>query len=671
MARIAGVALVGSLAASAVATSAGAASAPRAGKYGGTAKVATADNYAGWCFADNNANSALMAERTVYETLFEKTRGGDLIGLLAESAVGSADLKTWTVTLRDGVEFHDGTKMTASVVKKNLDYAAGFNSSALALAGAAKNATWATAAYTALKGAGATGAALLKTLKADSGTAKADIERLALLAALGTFAEEGTLDAAISPNGKGGALKGLGLAKAPDEAWYNSTFQLSTATAFIGNIKNITADDAARTVTLTLNRAQNDVPAMLYASGRFFIRGEAQFTSTSTRCSQGRPIGTGPFMTATDYSFKPGDLTLEVVKNTKYWRKDARTNAQLPYLDKIIFTTVKEPLQRALAVRRGTSDAAYFGSSADATFIKDLRKRKSLVTEYRSDFEYFPTVFLNQARAGSPFTSKNARLAVLHCMDRAGFVQARTKNENKIATSIVGPTSVMHSKRGFHAFSPAKSAEFLAEWKKENPTKNTELSFTFVRDTSSQSKANADFFVNQWAKCGIKANVDEKESALGIKLTFNSSKTNPAEQNAYDLTFAQLYEGTDVSFNLPFTVSNMIPNDATNIQKNYLWKDTVGTVLSLNHHSDAALDKIFFDGNAQADPKLAKLKYQEGTAYMQENGYMGAVSWNYFTMFFSKKGKLTNIGKVQLAKGKTQRIVTNWGIDWSGVQKGS
>jgi ABC-type transport system substrate-binding protein len=667
--RRAGVALAAAIAVSTVASTASAASKPQAGKYGGAAKVATGDNFAGWCFADNNANSALMAQRTVYETLFEKTRGGDLVGLLAQSASSSSDLKTWTITLRDGVLFHDGTKMTASVVKKNLDYGAGFNSSQLALAGAQKKAAWAASAYTKLKGLGATGTAILAAVKANSGKAETDIQTLALTAAIGGFADDGGLDKALSPDKETkGTLKKLGLDELPDLAWFASTFQLSTATAFIGNINKVTADDAARTVTLSLNRAQNDVPSMLYASGRFFIRGEAQITGTGTRCSSGRPIGTGPFMTAENYTFAPGDLTLEVTKNKSYWRKDAKTGEQLPYLDKITFTTVKEPLSRALAVRRGTSDAAYFGSSTDATFIKDLRRRKSVVTEFRSPYEYFPTVFLNQTRVGSPFGSENARLAVLNCIDSAGFVKARTKGENRIATSIVGPTSIMHTRSGFQKFNVKKSAEFLAKWKAENPAKNTELSFTFVRDTSSQAKANADFFVRQWAKCGIKANVDEKDSALGIKLTFNSSKTDPREQNAYDLTFAQLYEGDDVSFNLPFTVSNMIQDSAANIGTNYLWRSTVGSVLSLNHHTDAALDKIFFDANGNPNARAAKLKYQEGTAYMQSKGYMGAVSWNYFSMFFNKKSGLTNIGKVQIEKNKTQRVITNWGIDWSGVQ---
>jgi hypothetical protein len=46
---------------------------------------------------------------------------------------------------------------------------------------------------------------------------------------------------------------------------------------------------------------------------------------------------------------------------------------------------------------------------------------------------------------------------------------------------------------------------------------------------------------------------------------------------------------------------------------------------------------------------------------------MGNVTHTYYSLFTTKK--LAGIGKLQLVKGKTQRVVTNWGIDWTGVYK--
>jgi methylmalonyl-CoA mutase len=110
----------------------------------------------------------------VYETLFEKTKGGDMVGLLAENASASDDLKTWTITLRKGIKFHDGTDFNAAAVKTNLDIAGGAYSASVAGAEAATDTrvAHATKLYTALVSAasqtnpigGATGKLLLAGL---------------------------------------------------------------------------------------------------------------------------------------------------------------------------------------------------------------------------------------------------------------------------------------------------------------------------------------------------------------------------------------------------------------------------------------------------------------------------------------------------------------------------
>ena len=43
------------------------------GQFGGSITVGIFDNFPGFCVSNNPANSALMATRTIYETLFEKS----------------------------------------------------------------------------------------------------------------------------------------------------------------------------------------------------------------------------------------------------------------------------------------------------------------------------------------------------------------------------------------------------------------------------------------------------------------------------------------------------------------------------------------------------------------------------------------------------------------------
>ena len=413
-------------------------------------------------------------------------------------------------------------------------------------------------------------------------------------------------------------------------------------------------------VKFTLHRAQNDFPGTLYASGRLFMRAAAQLVSggTSGTCST-LPIGTGPFKVS---SWNTNELV--AVKNTDYWRKDPKNpSAQLPYLDKITFTNVKEGSQRAASVRRGTIDAAMFTSFSEGTFIKDLRQRKSVVTEFKSPNEYYPSLWLNQGKAGSPLANKNARLALISCIDRVNYIKVRAKGETTVPKSLVGPNSVMYTTRGFGKFSVKTSKQYLDAYKAE--TGATSLTLGLPADTSSASQANAKFLINQWAKCGITVNMVVEETALIISKAFNPTAQG-ANQNAYDILPILLLEGTDVAFNLPFVVTNMFPTGSTNPVAGS-FRGILGGLLNLNHHSDTKVDDAFFGGQAATTKAAARAKYQEGTAYLQTNGFMTSIQHGYYTLFTTKK--LGGVGTLQIEKGKTQRLVTNWGIDWTGVYK--
>ena len=557
-----GVALASTVAVSTVATTGTQAASTPAAKYGGEVKVAIFDTFPGFCVGNNPANSALMATRSVYEGLVEKTKGGDFIGLLAQSWVSSPDLKEWTFTLRTGVKYHNGQAFNAQSVVNN---------------------------FNAITG------------------------RL--------------------------AAKGI---------------SAGTAAAFAANIVSFTAVND-NTVKFTLFRAQNDFPGTLYASGRTFMRADAQLTKDT--CAN-TPIGTGPFKVV---SWDTNQMVVQ--KNADYWRTDPNTGAKLPYLDKITFTNVKEGSQRAAAVRKGTYDAGMFTSFSEGTFIRDLRQRKSVVNETRSPNEYYPSLWMNQTKPGSPFSNANARKAVASCIDRANYVKVRAKGETQVARSIVGERSPMFTTRGFQKFNKKAAQDFVAAYKAE--TGATSLTFSMPADTSGASQANAKFLQKTWAECGITVNITVEETAVIIAKAFNFTVTGGA-QNAYDLLPLLLFEGTDVAFNLPFVITNSFPTGSTNPVAP-LYRAALGALLNLNHHNDTAVDKLFFDGQAAQTKTGARTKYQEGTAYLQTNAFMTSINTGYYTMFTSKK--LAGIGTLSIEKRKTQRTMTNWGIDWTGVYK--
>lgn len=571
------VALFGLLALSATLVACGDSESTSEDKYGGAIEVGIFDTFPGFCVSNNPANSALMATRTVYETLFERMPDGQMTGLLAIDATASDDLKQWTVTLREGITFHDGAPFNAEAVVAN---------------------------FNAITG------------------------RIAA--------------AAYAANG----LAGLGA----------KSYTIGTGTAFTSNIVSFEATDGS-TVVFNLDRPQNDFPATLYASGRFFMRSPAQLADSKT-CAE-KAIGTGPF------SLKSWTTTSMVVeKNPTYWRVNPDNDEALPYLDQITFTNVKESAQRAASVRSGVLKAAMFASGSEATFIKDLRARTDEVVEFRSPTEYYPSLWLNQGKPGSPFAEKSARDAVLSCLDRENYLKVRLSNEGTIAKSIVGPDSDMYSTLNFPKYDIETAMTHVETYK--DITGKDSLSFVFPADTSSASQANARFLQNMWEQCGIKAEIVVEETAVVLGKAFNASPDIKKGQyyNAYDLIPLLLFEGNDVSFNLPFIVTNAYPATSTNPVKP-LFQNSVGAVLGLNHHADTQVDEFFYKGQAATTSIEAKARYADGTAYIQKNSMMGSLAHVYYSVFASPS--LGGVGTLSIEPGKTQRVVTNWGIDWTGV----
>lgn len=550
-------------------------------QYGGDIKVSIFDNLPGFCVGNNPANSALMATRTIYETLFEKTEDGEFVGLLAESAVPSDDLKTWTVHLREGITFHDGTTFDAEAVIAN------FN----AITGRVAAAAFASSGMTGLQAKG---------------------------------------------------------------------YTIGTGTAFTANIIEVAAT-SPYTVQFTLERPQNDFTATLYASGRFFMRSPAQLLDATT-CAK-EPIGTGPF---TFSFYTPSQLV--VTRNENYWRRDPETDAELPYLDKITFDVVLDGVQRSAAVRTSTYDASFFSAATDSLFIQDLRKNPGSTIEFQSEREYYPSLWLNQGKPGSPFANKAARQAVLSCLNREEFNTARLRGEGDVATSLVGPANVMYTTTGFPSYDPDRSRAYVAQYKSE--TGKSSLSFVFPADTSLASQSNARFFESMWKNCGISARFTVEQTPLILSKTFNPSPDVGKGQyyNAYDAVFLTLFEGNDAAFNVPFILSNAYPKNSINPVKP-LFENSLGKVLGLNHHSDTKVDEFFYRGQAADTEEKAREAFQEGTAYLQSNSFMGALTAHYYSLFADNK--LGGIGSLHLPNNQPQRVVTNWGIDWTGVyQKG-
>lgn len=71
--------------------------------------------------ADPWAAGGHNVARTIFDTLATYDAGGKVVPYLAEAITANADATVWTITLRSGITFHDGTPFDAAAVKANFD----------------------------------------------------------------------------------------------------------------------------------------------------------------------------------------------------------------------------------------------------------------------------------------------------------------------------------------------------------------------------------------------------------------------------------------------------------------------------------------------------------------------------------------------------------------------
>ncbi len=81
-----------------------------------------AETSGGLCLPEAQlAISGIQIARSIYDTLTVPDENDHYVPYLAQSVTPNATFTTWTIKLRSGIKFHDGTDLTAAVVKDNLD----------------------------------------------------------------------------------------------------------------------------------------------------------------------------------------------------------------------------------------------------------------------------------------------------------------------------------------------------------------------------------------------------------------------------------------------------------------------------------------------------------------------------------------------------------------------
>lgn len=91
-------------------------------KRGGTITIGMNSEIDGFLPSTNHFdNTGLTYATTVFDALTKIAPDGTVHPYLAQSVTPNADMTVWTITLRPGVTFHDGSPLTADVLVQNLN----------------------------------------------------------------------------------------------------------------------------------------------------------------------------------------------------------------------------------------------------------------------------------------------------------------------------------------------------------------------------------------------------------------------------------------------------------------------------------------------------------------------------------------------------------------------
>jgi peptide/nickel transport system substrate-binding protein len=81
-----------------------------------------AETAGGWCPSTARlAISGIEVGAAIYDTLTVPNSKGEIVPYLAKSVDHDATYQTWTIKLRDGIKFHDGTPLDAAAVVQNIN----------------------------------------------------------------------------------------------------------------------------------------------------------------------------------------------------------------------------------------------------------------------------------------------------------------------------------------------------------------------------------------------------------------------------------------------------------------------------------------------------------------------------------------------------------------------
>lgn len=263
-----------------------------------------------------------------------------------------------------------------------------------------------------------------------------------------------------SPHNQMYNLTFKGRVKGADE-YYQSTVDKKPLEGGVSGVKVINE----RTLEITLLNPFSGFPNILSMPGCYLFPKEA-YEKYGEDGMRTKAVGTGAFVLKT---LKEGEAVI-LERNPDYWAVDKDGN-QLPYLNGVRFSFIKEKKQEILEFRKGNLDMLFrIPTENIQDILGELEKAKENKPFEMQLSPAMSTHYYGFLHLKKPFDDKRVRLAFNHAIDRQKIIDYTLKGEGIAAVYGIVPPADAFKEQGFdfnglrgYAYDPDKARKLLAE----------------------------------------------------------------------------------------------------------------------------------------------------------------------------------------------------------------
>ena len=236
--------------------------------------------------------------------------------------------------------------------------------------------------------------------------------------------------------------------------------------------------------------------------------------------AKSQPVGTGPFKFV---KWVKGDR-VELIRFKEYW------NPNLPYLDKVTFRFIPDPIAQTAALRAGDIDViGWIGSPETALELAKDKRYKVLAGASTSD------VILSTNNKSKPFDDLKVRQAMAHAIDRRMILDLAMSGFGTPIGSHWSPAAPYYVNLvNTYPYDPQKSKALLAE---AGYPKGFDAVLK-VPGKYAYSVRAGEVIVDQFAKVGIRLKMENIEWGQWIDRIFKNKE--------YQLTIIGHAEAWDI-----------------------------------------------------------------------------------------------------------------------------